>query len=114
MPLENVSYAWATKKILGGSPEFVVVASTSAGLSATGMVLPTLAGSNSVVTTTALPIPTEMSSFNNYTAGYKRNITVGADGARANTTGATLWTNVSLSASYAYVAPTPTRGSAVI
>jgi hypothetical protein len=78
------------------------------------MLLPRLVGSSSVVTTTALATPTEMSSFNNYTAGYKRNITVGSDGARANTTGATQWTNVSLSAGNAYVAPTPTRGSAVI
>jgi Putative phage tail protein len=115
-PLVNGSFSWATKKIVADEfVDIVVVAQTSAGFSEVGMQMPRLIGSTiGTITTTALPQEITVSAYNNYTAGYLRNIAPGADGSRANVTGATLWTATSTAASNAFVATTPNRGRPVL
>jgi hypothetical protein len=122
VPLENATYSWgAGKEIVAADPfDFFIVAQTTSGFSSRGILMnPFISGisTNGVVSSTAIPLgePKPLSTFNSYTAGYKRNITPGADGSRANVTGADLWCSTSLSASNAYVAPSPViRGRPVI
>jgi hypothetical protein len=116
-PLENASFSWgAGKKIVADEfVDFVIVAQTSSGYSAVGMLLPRIVGSSvGSLTTTAFPQEVQIDSYNNYVSGYKRNIAVGSDGSRANVTGSALWTATSTAASNAFVATTPNRGSSVL
>jgi hypothetical protein len=115
-PLENASFSWATKKIVADEfVDIVIVASTSSGASTVGMLMPRLGGSTiGTITTTALPLQITVSAYDNYVAGYKRNITAGGDGSRANVTGATLWTATSTAAANAFTATTPNRGRPVL
>jgi hypothetical protein len=120
-PLENATFSWgAGKKIVSvETPDFFIVAQTSSGFSSRGILMrPFIEGTSTsgVVSSIAVPLgeATPVSAFNNYTAGYKRNVTPSSDGSRVNVTGSTQWTNVSLNASNAYVAPTQIRGRPVV
>jgi hypothetical protein len=120
-PLENTSFSWGAGKklVMPGQPDIFIVAQTTSGFSSRGILMNAFkdgVSTNGVVSSIAIPLgePKPLSTFDSYTAGYKRNITPGADGSRANVTGSTLWTNVSLNASNAYVAPTHIRGRPVV
>jgi hypothetical protein len=109
-PLENTGTPWSSGKkvITTENPEFLVVAVTSTGISQIGMLLPTIA--TNATTTTRLAEEASVNSFNGYTSGYLRDIS----GARLNVTGSAQWAGFSTATNNAYVAPTPTRGRAVI
>jgi hypothetical protein len=114
--LVNGSFSWASKKIVADEfVDIIIVASTSSGASAVGMLLPRLSGSTiGTITTTALPLEITVSAYDSYVAGYLRNITPGSDGSRANVTGSTLWTATSTAAANAFTATTPNRGRPLV
>jgi hypothetical protein len=120
-PLENNTGIWgAGKKLVQRQTyDIFIVAQTSSGFSSRGQLMAAFKDSsfvNGIVSSVAVPLanPTPLSTFDSYTAGYKRNITPGSDGSRANLTGATLWAGNTTNASNAYSAPTPVRGRPVI
>lgn len=108
-PLLRTISPWGTKKVVASqSVDFVIVVSTSSGTSTLGMQLPKI-NSATATTTTELPFEIPLSQYNNYTAGYKRNITPGTDGSVSRYT-----TNLNVTATLAYSAPTPVRGNGVL
>lgn len=107
-PLLRTITPWSTKKIVAAQlPDIVIVVTTSSGTSSLGMQLPRIAGNTQ--TTTELPVEVTLSQYDGYTAGYKRNITPGTDGAVTRYT-----TNLNVTSTLTYSAPTPQRGSAVL
>jgi hypothetical protein len=115
--LENTIGAWgAGKKIIEDlSIEVIAVVTVSGSPSANAIRLPRITGTT-VGTFTSPPPFAEVTtaSLNNYDAGFKRNLTVGSDGARAAVTGSTQWTGTSTAASNAYTAPSTNGGLGVL
>jgi hypothetical protein len=107
-PLLRTTVPWSTKKIVAAEfVDFVIVVTTTTGVSEYGMLLPRIVGNTQ--TTTALAQEVLVSQYDNHTAGYKRNITLGTDGSIANRT-----TDLNVTATIAYTAPTPLRGSGIL
>jgi hypothetical protein len=105
LPLESTSTPWLTKKVLGIDPmDIVVVAMTSEGESVVGMELPKF-GSININTTSELAQEIPLTKYRGYDAGFKRNMSVGTDGAMARVANA----NLNATTTLAYTAPTPNR-----
>ena len=106
--LESAIPPWTTSKIVQEEAhDIIFVASTSSGQSSRAIKIPVIVGA--ATTTTNLPTEVTVAQYNNYTAGFKRNITPGSDGSRVNVT-----SNLRVTATQNYTAPTQQRGSAVI
>lgn len=114
--LLNTSAPWSTKKILASPSatsttigyDYLIVVSTTEGASTVGMLLPPMYGTST--TTTSLPQEVELSTFDNYDAGYKRDLTEGTDGSRVSVADSSLM----VSAATPYAKPTNQRGSDVV
>jgi hypothetical protein len=115
--LENSNFAWgAGKKIIEDQPiDVIAVVTVSGSPSTVAIRLPRI--TSSTVGTATSPGPfndVTTASLNNYDAGFKRNLTVGTDGARVAITGSAQWTGTSTAASNAYVAPSTNGGNGVL
>jgi hypothetical protein len=115
--LENTAFSWGAGKkiIIDENIEVIAVVTVSGSPSANAIRLPRITGTT-VGTFTSPPPFAEVTtaSLNNYDSGFKRNLTVGSDGARAAVTGATQWTATSTAAGNAYSAPSTNGGLGVL
>jgi hypothetical protein len=109
--LRNLNGSGGNSTTLSTGWDYVVVVSTTSGVSAKCLRLPVIVG----VLPDVPDLPQEMdfSVFDDFDAGYQRRLTPDAsNGSRAAVSNANLLVNNSASATY--TAPTPNRGSAVI
>jgi hypothetical protein len=84
------------------------VATTTAGVSINALRLPVITSSNTTANSFAITVPRD--TYNNFDAGFKRNIDLGTDGSRTAVANSSLM----ISSSTAYTAPTPFRGAAIV
>ena len=88
--------------------DYVLVATTTAGVSINALRLPVITSSNTTANSFAITVPRD--TYNNFDAGFKRNIDLGTDGSRTAVANSSLM----ISSSTAYTAPTPFRGAAIV
>jgi hypothetical protein len=118
-PLLRNTGIWATKSVLeslsGASSgtntvgwDYVLVSTTSAGVSVNALRLPVIISSNTSTNNFAQTVP--RATYNSYDADFKRNLALGTDGSRTAIANADLM----ITSTTAYTAPTPFRGAAIV
>lgn len=119
-PLLRTTGIWSQGKFalegLGGSTsgtnalgwDYVMVTTTGSGVSLNALRLPVIAGANTTTNNFAQTVP--LATYNSFDSGFKRNLTLGTDGARTAIANASLMIN----STTAYTAPTPIRGAAIV